>query len=75
MKKYTDIELEMMKEAMKKEMPAMAIFIPEVAKVAIGFYEEFKNSDKVNKNDVVAFAAKMTAAVFRMDNSSPDERQ
>ncbi|MDJ1631019.1 hypothetical protein QNN00_14375 [Bacillus velezensis] len=49
MKKYTDIELEMMKEGIKKELPAMVILIPEVSQVAIRFYDEFKSSNKVNE--------------------------
>ncbi|MCR9040922.1 hypothetical protein QRX25_10555 [Bacillus sp. L381] len=67
MKKYTDIELEIMKEGIKNELPAMAILIPEVSQVAIRFYDEFKNSNKVNEKDVVSLAAKMTATFLGMD--------
>ncbi|MBV2197440.1 hypothetical protein RJD11_12165 [Bacillus velezensis] len=67
MKKYTDIELEMMKEGIKKELPAMVILIPEVSQVAIRFYDEFKSSNKVNEKDVVSLAVKMTATFLGMD--------
>ncbi|MCY9198097.1 hypothetical protein MOE86_15570 [Bacillus atrophaeus] len=64
MNKYTDIELQLMKDALKKEMPVLAIYIPEISKAAIGFYDEFKNSEKVANEDVVKFASKMTADFF-----------
>lgn len=67
MEKYTDIELEIMKEGIKKELPAMAVLIPGVSQVAIQFYDEFKSSNKVNEKDAVSLAAKMTATFLGMD--------
>ncbi|MDU0154012.1 hypothetical protein [Bacillus cabrialesii] len=64
MKKYTDIELELMKETARNEIPVLLAHVPEIAKVSVAFYEEYKNNQKVEKQDVVPLAAKMTASCF-----------
>ncbi|MCY8609914.1 hypothetical protein G3M81_12450 [Bacillus paralicheniformis] len=64
MAKYSDIELEMMRDTLKQEMPVILAHLPDVAKIAATFYREFKDNKDVAESDVVSLSAKITASLL-----------